>query len=254
MKIKYQVLIYILLIIILYCIYHSIKSSNYYALVFSLLSIFIINPFFFEKYFIKDGNYDKGTFLTVVSYFIFLGIFGFISTADESRRIKSLGFDSRTEYDAAIKIGAANKSEYQSKLNVIRIEEETRRIKEQKANEEKIALEKQKKDAAQAIAEEACRKDISCIGDRKSYSAGRLCKPYIQSLAKYDIEWTDGLFDMKFDRFRWKNNSKKIITFIGDKVKFQNGFGAWSNMVYFCDIDIESNAVTGVSAQAGRLN
>lgn len=254
MKKFYQILLYPLIIIIIYGIYSSIEKSNYYALVFSLFSLSIINPLFLGRFFIKDENYEKSILITAVSYFVFLGLFGFTTTADESRRIESLGFDNKMEYDAALKIGAANKSEYQSKLNVIRIEEETRKIKEQKIKEEKLALEKQKREAEQAMAEAACRKDISCIGDRKSYSAGSLCKHHIQSLARYDFEWTDGFFDMKFERFRWKNNSKKTITFIGDKVKFQNGFGAWSNMVYFCDIDIETNTVTGVSAQEGRLN
>jgi hypothetical protein len=39
----------------------------------------------------------------------------------------------------------------------------------------------------------------------------------------------------------------------GDNVKFQNGFGAWTTMVYHCDFDTKSRTATLVSVREGWL-
>ena len=74
---------------------------------------------------------------------------------------------------------------------------------------------------------DSCGSDKLCwykkhIGDVEVY-----CSDYIERLAKYDFEWTDGFLGKKFTHTKWKNQSKRIMSFIGDQVKFQNGYGAW---------------------------
>jgi len=98
-----------------------------------------------------------------------------------------------------------------------------------------------------------CRADLQCWGDKHSLSAALYCKEEVEKLAKYSHEWTDGLMESKFSRFRWKDREAGVLTYIGDKIKFQNGFGAWQNMTYQCDFDPSSKRVGDVRAYAGRL-
>lgn len=107
--------------------------------------------------------------------------------------------------------------------------------------------------AEKAAVEAACKQDLQCWGDKHNVAAGVYCKDYVEKLAKYSHEWTDGMLEPKFSHFRWKDKSKGYITYIGDKVKFQNGFGAWQNYVYECDLDPETNTVLDVRARPGRL-
>jgi hypothetical protein len=79
------------------------------------------------------------------------------------------------------------------------------------------------------------------------------CKGPVERLAKNNFEWTDGLLEPKFSHYRWKNQSTGIITYIGDKIKFQNGFGAWIFHTYECDLDASGETVLEVRAQPGRL-
>ena len=43
------------------------------------------------------------------------------------------------------------------------------------------------------------------------------------------------------------------VTYVGDKIKFQNGFGAWVLSVYECDYNIPARIVLDVRAAAGRV-
>lgn len=104
-----------------------------------------------------------------------------------------------------------------------------------------------------AAEETECRKTLQCWGDKHSISAGVYCSDYVEKLAQYSHEWTDGFLEPKFSHFRWKDQSKGQVTFIGDKIKFQNGFGAFQNHVYECDWDPETETVLDVRARPGRL-
>lgn len=79
------------------------------------------------------------------------------------------------------------------------------------------------------------------------------CKDPIERLAAHDVKWTDGTFDLKFSRLKWKDKAEGIITYVGDKVKFQNGFGAYSPMIYECDLAADNKTVLAVRAFEGRL-
>ncbi len=107
--------------------------------------------------------------------------------------------------------------------------------------------------AEKAAADAACMKDLQCWGGKHNGAAGIYCDDYVEKLAKYSHKWTDGIFESKFSHFRWKDKSKGYITYIGDKIKFQNGFGAWENYIYECDLNPETNTVVDVRAMAGRL-
>ncbi len=103
------------------------------------------------------------------------------------------------------------------------------------------------------IADAACKLDLQCWGDKNSVGASVYCKSYVEKLAKYSVRWTDGTFETKFSRFRWLNKEKAILTFVGDKIEFQNGFGAYQAHIYECDFDPASKTILDVRAYPGRL-
>lgn len=45
-----------------------------------------------------------------------------------------------------------------------------------------------------------------------------------------------------------------MMTYIGNKIQFQNGLGAWQNRVYECDFDPTTEKVVDVRAYPGHLN
>lgn len=101
----------------------------------------------------------------------------------------------------------------------------------------------------------ACMQDLECIGNKGTIAAGVYCPEHIEKLAKNSAKWTDGALEPKFSRFRWKDKEAGIVTHLGDKVQFQNGFGAYINMIYSCDLDMKQGqgVVVGVDAAEGRL-
>lgn len=99
----------------------------------------------------------------------------------------------------------------------------------------------------------ACRKDLQCWGDKNIAAVGVYCKDSIERQAKYSVKWTDGTFETKFSRFAWLNQQKGTIKYFGDKAQFQNGFGAYQNVVYECDFDPSTNRVLGINVAPGHL-
>lgn len=127
---------------------------------------------------------------------------------------------------------------------------EVKNVNSQPLENEKVQAETQDKKKTE---DEICRKDITCWAETKFFSASSACQKQIERLAQYDFEWTDGMLEPKFSHYRWHNISNGSVTYIGDKFKAQNGFGAWSNVIYECDYDLVNEAVLDVRAEQGRL-
>lgn len=104
-----------------------------------------------------------------------------------------------------------------------------------------------------AATEAACKLDLQCMGDKATPIASVQCAPLIEKFAKHDVKWTNGFMDFGYSRLRWKNEKLGIVTMIGDKVEFQNGFGAWTPMTYECDVDVANNRITDMNVFEGRL-
>lgn len=107
--------------------------------------------------------------------------------------------------------------------------------------------------AAPKVDDATCRADIQCWGDKHTVAVGLYCKEPVERLAKYSARWTDGMLEPKFSRFRWLNESQGTITYIGDKIEFQNGFGAFQKHVYECDFNPVTKQVLDVRASPGQL-
>ena len=100
--------------------------------------------------------------------------------------------------------------------------------------------------AAPALTDAQCKQSLQCWGDRHSGAATGPCKRAVEAQAKWQWEWTDGALETKFPRFAWVDPSVGTLQYIGDKVKFQNGFGAWQHMEYRCVFDPSSRTATAV--------
>lgn len=112
-------------------------------------------------------------------------------------------------------------------------------------------LEAQRQDAAK---EAECLADLNCAGNKFLTAASVRCDDKIERLAKYKVEWTTRWGEPIFSAFAWAGAGKAEIRYYGDRVLFQNGFGAMQRHVYDCVYDFRKETVTSVSAVPGSLN
>lgn len=99
----------------------------------------------------------------------------------------------------------------------------------------------------------ACRRELQCWGDRNLLRAAVACQGEIERLANFDFEWTDGWLEPKFSKMAWTDRNAGTITYWGDKIRFQNGFGAWQTVSYKCIFNTATNRMVAVEAWPGRL-
>ena len=85
--------------------------------------------------------------------------------------------------------------------------------------------------------------DLSCRGEEGVVHASVYCQDPIERLATHSVKWTDGMIELKFSRYRWTDQPGGNITYLGDKAEFQNGFGAYTPMIYACDMGPDGKTV-----------
>lgn len=89
------------------------------------------------------------------------------------------------------------------------------------------------------------------LGEKYTTEASIFCKDEIEKLARYKFEWTDGWSELKFNQYnKSRTFGPGIIRVYGDKIKFQNGFGAFQSMTYQCDYDAINMKATNAQAFA----
>lgn len=108
-------------------------------------------------------------------------------------------------------------------------------------------------EAPPEVDDATCMQELRCWGERQSIGGGIRCTAPVEKLAKYSVRWTDGLLEPKFSHYRWLDKSKGTLTLLGDKIEFQNGFGAYQKHIYECDYDPASEKVLDVRARPGQL-
>jgi hypothetical protein len=103
----------------------------------------------------------------------------------------------------------------------------------------------------------ACRNDASCTGEKYRLVVTEACADIVERQARFDIRWTNHLFESRFlPIVRWHGidgRKKGLVDFEGDKVQFQNGFGAWQNYYYICTYDIGKNQIVDLKLRPGHL-
>ena len=97
--------------------------------------------------------------------------------------------------------------------------------------------------------------DGRTVDDDPTIEAGVYCSDAIERQAQYASRWTNGFGERKFSRYRWENEEKTLAFLIGDRVEFQNGFGAWQPHWYSCEIFFGEGAPVVMEAHAfpGRM-
>lgn len=147
-------------------------------------------------------------------------------------------FETMEELNAARNAGFSTSNAYEAHLLAVADTERSeveRKIMEQKSEEKR------------------CKADLQCWGDKHSIEATFACDDIIPRFAKFSYEWTDRWYEPKFSHFRWSDKANSTVTFIGDKIRFQNGFGAWQDMIYECDYDPSTKAILDARVRPGRL-
>jgi len=198
-------------------------------------------------------KYSKRTGFAILAMFVLFGVGGYFADADMNETAIEAGYASVEEMRAAEAAGFEDAQSYHAD-KAAREAEAVRHaeiVKQEavaaKADAERMALEKAEAEQA------ACRQSLSCYGEKYMAAASTYCPGEIERLSKWDHEWTDGMLEMKFSHYRWKDQEAGIVDFIGDKLKLQNGFGAWQNVVYVCTFSTSPEMVVEVSAAPGRL-
>lgn len=107
--------------------------------------------------------------------------------------------------------------------------------------------------ASKAPSEATCRQDLQCWGDRNALASDSACAAQVEKLALHSVRWKTDSYEPKFQRFRWKDKDVGTLTYVGDRAEFQNGFGAYTPVVYECDFDPSTKTVLDVRAEEGRL-
>ncbi len=189
---------------------------------------------------------------TIVITPLAVGTLALIDDFQEQAAFEKSGFSSKAEFQVASDAGYQTKSEYDAYL----VRQDEKRKQAEAAQAAKAVEQKQKEEEQRRVAAEKeakCKQELQCWGDKNLFAAAVACDDLIERFAKYSHEWTDGMLEPKFSHFRWKDRDSGIVTFIGDKIRFQNGFGAWSNMIYECDFEPVSSMVVDVRVQQGRL-
>ena len=82
--------------------------------------------------------------------------------------------------------------------------------------------------------------DDDCLDEGYDW-AEIVCPQYIERRAKYDYEWTDGFLERKFTHA--VRQSDGTVRYVGEELKFQNGFGAWQRITYYCDLDVKNEII-----------
>ena len=138
--------------------------------------------------------------------------------------------------------------------------EARRKAEEAEAEAERRAEEREK--AAQEVEER--KEAIREWGDDHRIAAKIQCEKAIEQRAQYDFEWTQGWGGRIFagwtaedpanpsERFPAITEST-LLVYAGDKIRFQNAFGAFRNYRYACYYHPESETVRKVIVSPGRL-
>jgi hypothetical protein len=182
-----------------------------------------------------------GSFVTAI---ILLIAFGFVASDMGARKdAERLGFENVEAMRQATPEAMAA-AEHEAEVQEA-AEQEARRVAQAAAQGEQ--------EAEREAEEQACKGDLRCWAEQHHINATIRCRRPVEQSAQYQMEWTDGFLGQKFTRFLWANSERGVVTYIGDSARFQNGFGAWMNVIYECDYDPSTDRALAVRVEHGRL-
>ena len=211
-------------------------ATNALAAILALASAVMFCPLMWGLIRKASGReIHTGWFVVAALVVMFAGSSMMVS--DDKARAAEEGFADVADYKAAKQLGLSAEAYAKHKAGI-------------------AAAEKQKADlakAAEAKKESDCSKDLQCWAQKNEIDAIVACKPAIERLAKYDYEWTDGITSPIFAKLSWGDKARGEIVYIGDEIKFQNGFGNFLKHKYACKFDPTSKVAMTATADPGRL-
>ena len=213
----------------------AFSESAFAGLFMMLGSILLFPPTWILVRKLSGRNFPTWAFVVAGFSLAFVG--SATLTKGDEEKAKGLGFANVADYRSAKTLGLNAEGYAKRQL-------------------EMAAAEKKKQDAAKEAEmkkDADCRSDVQCWSGKYELDALIACKPAIQKMAKYDYEWTDGITSPAFTKLAWNDKKKGTITYFGDEIKMQNGFGNFLRHRYACKYDPNGKAVLGVTLEAGRL-
>ena len=102
---------------------------------------------------------------------------------------------------------------------------------------EKIVVAKAEKLKADREALEKNKKNAKWLAENYMGEASYICALLVEQYAKYDFKWEG--YGSKFSNYSGKVKKPYVLTIFGDKIKLQNGFGAWQRKQYSCDYNVK---------------
>ncbi|QCI65666.1 hypothetical protein [Phreatobacter stygius] len=168
-------------------------------------------------------------------------------------RAQAQGFLNMSDKNAAERAGVTDPAEWKRRREADEEATQKAAAAERERKEKEVAQKAAEAATREAAEQAACKADLKCWGEKHSIAGSVYCRPYVERLAANNFEWYDSLLEPKFSHYRWANRASGVITLIGDKVKFQNGFGAWIIHTYECDFDPVAKRVVDVRARQGRI-
>jgi len=113
------------------------------------------------------------------------------------------------------------------------------------------------KSAAKQLSEskpkKSCGDDLDCLYREHKIDIAVQCSKAVERLALNSFKWTNAWHEDEFPYYRWKNKEQRTIVAMGDKIQYQNGFGAYINHRYYCRYDLNTKRAVKVEAEAGRF-
>lgn len=87
--------------------------------------------------------------------------------------------------------------------------------------------------------------DLNClINQGGGYdSAAAHCARPIERLNSYDVRWTYNSSHPMFSQAHWLSDGHGAIEYLGDRVEFEDKYGAYVNVVYACDLASDNRTV-----------
>jgi hypothetical protein len=209
--------------------------GNHFFLINTALAILVLIVVYRA---IGDVRYLRGTmnrsrrwrsYARHIVVLLFLGALFAASWVNEAREASDAGYSSIAEY--------------RSDLSA------------QRTSQQRVAAAQAKKDAEERARPvlERCGDDLDCVYEDARIDAQVYCRKQIERLAKFQSRWKTGLAAPMFTRIKWENQKEGVVTFIGDAIELQNGFGAWEPHIYSCTYNVRSKEVISVDAEPGRL-
>lgn len=96
-----------------------------------------------------------------------------------------------------------------------------------------------------------CSKYLRCAALKAVREASEFCRQPIEQLAAFSPQWAEPGADSIFHDYTWLDERKGTITYIGNKVHFQNAGGGRMPVAYECDFDPATNQVLDARARVG---